>query len=94
MATSGIHQWFTRTATAYRSRPSPLPFAKYTLPSPWTDSDVGSPALAGSAGYSGGVFTVNGAGADIWGTSDQFNYVSQPLSGNGTTNFPPASIYL
>jgi uncharacterized repeat protein (TIGR01451 family) len=54
------------------------------LPSPWTDGDVGSPALAGSAGYSGGVFSVTGAGADIWGTSDQFNYVSQPLAGNGT----------
>jgi hypothetical protein len=53
------------------------------LPSPWLDSDVGSPALAGSAGYTGGVFTVTGAGADIWGTSDQFNYVSQPLAGDG-----------
>jgi uncharacterized repeat protein (TIGR01451 family) len=53
------------------------------LPSPWLDSDVGSPALAGSAGYTGGVFSVTGAGADIWGTSDQFNYVYQPLSGDG-----------
>jgi uncharacterized repeat protein (TIGR01451 family) len=53
------------------------------LPSPWVDGDVGSPALAGSAGYSNGVFTVTGAGTDIWGTSDQFNYVSQPLAGDG-----------
>ena len=53
------------------------------LPSPWLDSDVGSPALAGSAGYTNGVFTVTGAGADIWGTNDQFNYVSQPLAGDG-----------
>ena len=53
------------------------------LPSPWTDTDVGSPALAGSASYDSGVFTVNGAGADIWGTSDQFNYVNQPLAGDG-----------
>ena len=34
--------------------------------------------------YSGGVFTVNGGGSDIWGSTDQFNYVSQPLTGNGT----------
>ena len=56
------------------------------LPSPWTDSDVGSPAVAGSASYSyaNGVFTVNGSGADIWGASDQFNYVSQPLTGDGS----------
>lgn len=55
-----------------------------SLPSPWTDTDVGSPAIAGSAGYDNGVFTVNGAGTDIWGTSDQFHYVDQPLTGNGT----------
>jgi uncharacterized repeat protein (TIGR01451 family) len=53
------------------------------LPSPWLDSDIGSPALAGSGGYTSGVFSVTGAGADIWGTNDQFNYVYQPLSGNG-----------
>ena len=54
------------------------------LPSPWADADVGSPAVAGSASYANGVFTVNGGGADIWGTSDQFNYVSQPLTGDGS----------
>jgi uncharacterized repeat protein (TIGR01451 family) len=54
------------------------------LPSPWTDTDVGSPAIAGSASYNNGVFAVNGAGADIWGTNDQFHYVDQPLTGNGT----------
>jgi len=30
------------------------------------------------------VFTVNGAGADIFGTSDQLNFASQALTGNGT----------
>jgi outer membrane protein assembly factor BamB/regulation of enolase protein 1 (concanavalin A-like superfamily) len=55
-----------------------------TVPVPWADADVGSPALAGSAGYASGVFTVNGAGSDIWGTADQFNYVSQSLTGNAS----------
>jgi len=54
------------------------------LPSPWADTDVGAPALAGSATYAGGIFTVKGAGADIFGTSDQFNYVFQNTTGNGT----------
>ena len=54
------------------------------LPVPWTDADIGAPALAGSATYSAGVFSVNGAGADIYGTSDQFNFVSQALTGNAT----------
>jgi regulation of enolase protein 1 (concanavalin A-like superfamily) len=54
------------------------------LPPPWLDGDVGSPAVAGSASYAGGVFTVNGAGTDIWGTNDQFHYAYQPVTGNGT----------
>src|SRR5688500_8497259 len=54
-----------------------------TLPSPWTSKDIGSVGQAGSASESGGVFTVRGAGADIWGTADSFHFVSQPLSGNG-----------
>jgi len=58
--------------------------ASSSLPVPWSDSDVGSPSPAGSASYSGGVFTVNGSGGDIWGSTDQSNYVSQPLTGDGT----------
>jgi len=53
------------------------------LPSPWLNQDVGSPGVAGSAGYASGTFTVDGDGADIWGTSDQFHFVYQSLSGNG-----------
>ena len=55
------------------------------LPAPWLDTDVGSPSIAGSAGYTPktGTFTVNGSGADIFGSSDQFNYVYQPLAGDG-----------
>jgi hypothetical protein len=56
--------------------------------STWTSQDIGSPALAGSHSYnaSTGTFTVNGAGADIWASSDQFHFVtrSTPLVGNGT----------
>ncbi len=52
------------------------------LPSPWTSQDVGSTGLAGSASYSSGVFTVAGAGADIWGAADGFQYVSQSTSGD------------
>ncbi len=54
------------------------------LPAPWLDTDVGSPAIGGSASYANGVFTVNGSGTDIYGTYDQFNYVYQPVNGNGT----------
>jgi hypothetical protein len=40
--------------------------------------------MAGSATLSGGVFTVQGGGADIWGTSDNFNYASGSVTGNVT----------
>jgi hypothetical protein len=53
------------------------------LPGPWLDTDVGAPSPAGSATYAGGVFTLNGSGADIFGASDQFNYLYQS-AGNGT----------
>jgi regulation of enolase protein 1 (concanavalin A-like superfamily) len=55
-----------------------------TLPSPWVDVDLGSVGAAGSASYSNGTFTVNGSGADIWGSTDSFNYVYRSLSGDGT----------
>lgn len=54
-----------------------------TLPSPWQRSDIGSVGLTGSAAAVNGTFTVQGAGADIWGTADSFDYVYQPLSGDG-----------
>lgn len=53
------------------------------VPPPWSDGDVGAVGAAGSALASGDVFTVAGAGADVWGTADAFHYVYQPLSGDG-----------
>src|SRR5207248_9692562 len=49
-----------------------------------TNVDIGAPALAGSGSLSGGVWTVNGSGADIWGTSDQFHFDYWALPGDGT----------
>ena len=54
------------------------------VPFPWTDADIGSPALAGSAYYSNGTIFVKGSGNDIWNSSDQFNFVYQSYTGNGT----------
>lgn len=54
------------------------------LPTSWLDQDVGAVGPAGSATYSAGTFTLNGAGGGTWGTSDQFHFVYQPLPGDGT----------
>jgi regulation of enolase protein 1 (concanavalin A-like superfamily) len=53
-----------------------------TLPAPWANRDVGSPALAGSASAASGTFTVAAGGENIWGTSDQLHFVYQPLQGD------------
>ena len=51
-----------------------------TLPTPWTNQDIGSVFAAGSASFAGGVFTVRGSGSDIWGTADSFQAVMQPIA--------------
>ena len=53
------------------------------LPSPWATLDIGAVGVPGNATYQDGTFTINGAGADIWGTADAFRYVYQPLTGDG-----------
>jgi regulation of enolase protein 1 (concanavalin A-like superfamily) len=67
------------------SRPS-------TLPDGQSSADLGSPAVPGSASFSGGVYTVTAGGIDIWGTSDQFHYVYQQASGDIDVKVRIASI--
>jgi hypothetical protein len=50
----------------------------------WQHQDVGSVGLAGSANNSTGLFTVTGAGGDIWGTADGLNYAFLPVTNNCT----------
>jgi phosphatidylserine/phosphatidylglycerophosphate/cardiolipin synthase-like enzyme/regulation of enolase protein 1 (concanavalin A-like superfamily) len=58
--------------------PPPAP-----LPAGWLNQDVGAVGQLGSAVESGGTFTVQGAGADIWGTADGFHFAYLSLSGDG-----------
>ncbi|MGG9972211.1 hypothetical protein ACQ33O_10490 [Ferruginibacter sp. SUN002] len=52
------------------------------LPDPWDSTHVG--AAAGSAGYNLDTFKVSGSGADIYGTTDAFQYAYQPITGDVT----------
>src|SRR4029453_10016710 len=70
---------FTPTATATMT---PTPGAP--LPPPWVHQDIGAVGIPGSAVYGGGTFTINASGIDIDLFADEFHYVNQPLSGNGT----------
>jgi hypothetical protein len=54
------------------------------LPAFWTSHDVGVTGRPGSASFAGDIFTVSGAGANIWGTADAFQFVSQSFAVSGT----------
>ena len=55
------------------------------LPSVWSDGDIGSVGVAGSASYSSGTFAVSGAGSGTMiTTADSFHFVYQPLNGDST----------
>ena len=49
------------------------------LPAGWSNRDIGNVAAAGAATYdeATGTFTVSGSGADIWGSADEFHFVSR-----------------
>jgi alpha-L-fucosidase len=48
----------------------------------WLTEDVGAVGATGSFNLSSGTFTVQGSGADIWNSGDEFRYVFQALNGN------------
>jgi hypothetical protein len=54
-----------------------------TIPQPWFSADVGNTGLPGAAYFQSGMINIQGAGADIWGTSDAYHIVGQPFSGDG-----------
>jgi regulation of enolase protein 1 (concanavalin A-like superfamily) len=54
-----------------------------TLATGWSHGDVGSPVLSGDASQSGTVLTVDAAGVDVWGRTDQFHFVYQRVTGDG-----------
>jgi regulation of enolase protein 1 (concanavalin A-like superfamily) len=54
------------------------------LPSPWISRDLGATGVVGSASYANGVFSIYGAGADIWGTADAFQFVYRTMLGDGS----------
>jgi subtilisin family serine protease len=52
-------------------------------PSAWSGVDVGAVGVAGGSSIYGDVFTVSGAGADVWGSADAFQFLHTSLSGDG-----------
>ncbi|MGA2555572.1 MAG: alginate lyase family protein [Verrucomicrobiota bacterium] len=52
-------------------------------PAPWAAQDVGAANVKGSTQFDGRTFTLNGAGAGLGGAEDQFQFASQPMTGDG-----------
>jgi hypothetical protein len=55
-----------------------------SLPSGWSTVDIGPVGATGSATGNGTTFSVDGAGADIWGNADAFRFVYTQLTGDGS----------
>ncbi len=51
---------------------------------PFSGTDIGGPALAGSSSVAGGVITMKGGGSDIWNAADQFQFYARPLASDAT----------
>jgi hypothetical protein len=52
------------------------------LPSGWTGEDVGDTGATGSSTFDGSVYTIKGAGADIWAGTDAFNFTHTSVTGD------------
>jgi hypothetical protein len=51
----------------------------------WLARDIGAPAVRGSTSIdANGIWTIKGSGDDIWGTADNFQFVSQLVKGDVT----------
>lgn len=70
------------TAALTTAAVSQVAVVPLSLPAPQRSLDIGAPAQASSVWCRLGVYEVRAAGADVWGTSDQFNFVYQPVSGD------------
>jgi hypothetical protein len=60
--------------------------AESLLPTNWTSADLGAVGQTGGATFNNPErtdWTVSGAGADIWGTSDAFHYLYRSFTGSG-----------
>ena len=62
------------------------------LPPGWSHQDVGAVGVAGGAAFGASTFTIRGAGADVWGTADAFQFAYTRFSGDGTIVARVASV--
>jgi hypothetical protein len=76
---------FLKDVDASTAAPAPaLPIpATASFTSGLSNIDIGGAYPAGTTSYSNGAWTVQGAGAEIWGTSDSCHFSYKALTGDG-----------
>ena len=67
-------------------------FAITSSPPGWASLDIGNVAAPGRTGFAAGTWTVEGSGADIWGTADEFRYLYRQVSDTFTVTVRVAAI--
>ena len=92
-ATRLAEAMFDSVAIVPASSPPPPP-PPPALPAGWDHDDIGSVGVAGRSSENAGVFTIEGGGADVWGTADAFQYAYVTLSGDATVVARVASVEL
>jgi hypothetical protein len=80
-----VYRYIISAANPLGESPDSLPVSICCgLPTFWTHQDIGTTATAGDANFDGNFFTLEGAGTDIGGTNDQYQFASEPMRGDGT----------
>jgi hypothetical protein len=67
---------------AFRIRENPT--GPGGMPIGWSCGPLGAVGATGSCAYAGGVFTIRGSGADIWGTADELQFAGMFVDGNSS----------
>jgi regulation of enolase protein 1 (concanavalin A-like superfamily) len=73
------------TPTAPPTSPPPSPPTWLPpLPAPWSNQDIGSVTIGGYTSVDHGVWALIASGADVWDTTDAFQFAYRTLSGDGS----------
>jgi hypothetical protein len=75
---------FLKDADLSTAAPAPvltIP-ATTSITSGFSDADIGSTSLAGNSSYSGGTWTVQGAGWSMWSTDDDCHFTYKAVTGD------------
>src|SRR2546421_1960242 len=69
-------------AFGFSTTPPPTPIPDPSCPVGWSCQDIGNSTPAGSESVGGGIWSVQAGGSGVGGSSDQFRFIAQNVSGD------------